>query len=98
MGVLKEHLYKEVLMRGAILQQINSHLHRETTLTQLVHWAQATVAAGDLSPDDEALLRDLVRLAGDPESEGFGLTMAEWSTLLSRLGQELQVSTSPLTR
>jgi hypoxanthine phosphoribosyltransferase len=97
-GVLKEHLYKEVLMRGAILSQMNRYLHREATLEQLVHWAQNTLEVGDLSPDDEAVLRDLVRHAGDPGSDGFGLTMEEWSTLLSRLGQELQVSTSPLGR
>jgi len=97
-GVLKEHLYKEVLMRNAILKRINSYLKRETTLAQLVAWAQDTLALGGLSPDDESLLRDLVGRAGDPASGGFGLTMEEWSDLLHRLGQELRVSTSPLGR
>ncbi len=96
-GVLKEHLYKEVVMRGAILEQINRYLNREGSLSQLVAWAQDTLVAGDLSPDDETLLRDLVTRAGDPGSEAFGLTMEEWSELLSRLGQELRVSTGPLT-
>ena len=50
-----------------------------------------------MSPDDESLLKDLVRHAGDPASEDFGLTMEEWSDLLGRLGQELRVSTSPLS-
>lgn len=95
-GVLKEHLYKEVLMRGAILEQINAHLNRDTTLLQLVTWALDTLAAGDLSPDDESLLHDLVTRAGEPESETFGLTMEEWADLLHRLGQELRVSTGPL--
>ena len=31
-GVLKEHLYKEVLMRGAILRQMNAYLSREISL------------------------------------------------------------------
>jgi hypoxanthine phosphoribosyltransferase len=97
-GVLKEHLYKEVLIRGAILKQMNCYLNRESTLAQLVDWAQHTLAAGDLSPDDESLLRDLVTRAGRPDDEAFGLTMEEWSDLLSRLGQELRVSTSPLAR
>jgi len=95
-GVLKEHLYKEVLMRGAILEQINCYLNRETSLTQLVTWAENTLNAGDLSPDDESLLRDLVAGAGEPGTETFGLTMEEWSTLLSRLGHELRVTTGPL--
>jgi len=95
-GVLKEHLYKEVLMRGAILKQINSYLNRESTLSELVTWAHDTLAKGGLSPDDESLLRDLVTRAGVPGSETFGLTMEEWSALLSRLGQELRVSTGPI--
>jgi len=95
-GVLKEHLYKEVLMRGAILDQINGYLNRESSLGQLVTWAQDTLGAGELSPDDESLLRDLVTCAGQPDSETFGLTMEEWSSLLSRLGRELRVTTGPL--
>jgi hypoxanthine phosphoribosyltransferase len=95
-GVLKEHLYKEVLMRGAILQQFNRCLSRETSLSQLVAWARETLAGAELSPDDAALLRDLVARAGEPGSNDFGLTMEEWSDLLRRLGQELRVSTIPL--
>jgi hypoxanthine phosphoribosyltransferase len=97
-GVLKEHLYKEVLMRGAIIQQMNKYLAREVSIDELITWAQDTLAAGDLSPDDEALLRDLVARAGEPDSATFGLTIEEWSRLLHRLGQELRVSTSPLAR
>jgi hypoxanthine phosphoribosyltransferase len=96
-GVLKEHLYKEVLMRGAILQQFNRCLSRETSLPQLVTWARETLSGAELSPDDAALLRDLVARAGKPGSDDFGLTMEEWSDLLRRLGQELRVSTIPLT-
>jgi hypoxanthine phosphoribosyltransferase len=96
-GVLKEHLYKEVLMRSAILKRINAYLNRESSLAQLIGWAKETLAAGDLSPDDESVLYDLVECAGDPASETFGLTMEDWSELLGRLGQELRVSTSPMS-
>jgi hypoxanthine phosphoribosyltransferase len=95
-GVLKEHLYKEVLMRSAILDKISKYLHREIGLIELVDWAQSTVAEEELSPDDESLLRDLVTRAGDPNSPAFGLTFEEWSDLLHRLGQELRVSSGPL--
>jgi hypoxanthine phosphoribosyltransferase len=97
-GVLKEHLYKEVLMREAIFQQMNSYFARDSSLFQMVSWAQDTLAAGDLSPDDESLLRDLVARAGDPADDGFGLTMEDWSILLGRLGRELRVNTGPLPR
>jgi hypoxanthine phosphoribosyltransferase len=97
-GVLKEHLYKEVLMRGAIIQEINKYLAWEISLGELITWARQTLEAGELSPDDEALLQDLVDWAGEPDSAAFGLTIEEWSRLLRRLGQELRVSTAPLAR
>ena len=97
-GVLKEHLYKEVLMRGAILRQINGCLSREIALSQLVTWATETLSRQDLSADDASLLGDLVARAGEPGSEGFGLTIEEWSDLLNRLGYQLRVTTGPLAR
>jgi hypoxanthine phosphoribosyltransferase len=97
-GVLKEHLYKEVLMRGAIIEELNKYLAREISLDELITWARQTLEAGELSPDDEALLQDLVAWAGEPDSATFGLTIEEWSRLLRRLGQELRVSTAPLAR
>ena len=95
-GVLKEHLYKEVLIRGAILRELNAYLDGQIPLAQLVAWAQDRLAGGDLSPVDEALLRDLVAQAGEPGSDGFGLTLEACSDLLGRLGHELQVDTRPL--
>jgi hypoxanthine phosphoribosyltransferase len=97
-GVLKEHLYKEVLMRGAIIQELNKYLAWQISLDELIAWARQTLEAGELSPDDEALLQDLVDWAGEPDSAAFGLTIEEWSRLLRRLGQELRVSTVPLAR
>jgi hypoxanthine phosphoribosyltransferase len=95
-GVLKEHLYKKVLMRGAMLQQMNRYLSREIELFELLAWAQDTLAGGDLAPDDEAFLRDLVARAGGPGDAKFGLTMEDCAELLGRLGQDLRVSTNPL--
>jgi hypoxanthine phosphoribosyltransferase len=97
-GVLKEHLYKKVLARGAILRELNHYVMGQTTLLELVAWAQDTVAQGDLSRDDEALLRELGACAGDPAGEDFGLTMEELRGFMARLGHELQVSTMPLNR
>jgi hypoxanthine phosphoribosyltransferase len=94
-GVLKEHLYKEVLTRGAILRELNAYLDGKTTLVQLVAWAQDTLAEGDLSPDDESLLCDLVARAGEPGSDAFGLTLEDCSDLVGRLGHELRISTGP---
>jgi hypoxanthine phosphoribosyltransferase len=94
-GVLKEHLYKEVLARGAILRQLNAYLNREVDVAQLVTWAQKTMGEGGLSPDDESLLRDLVARAGDPGSDAFGLTLEDCHDFLKRLDHELRISTNP---
>jgi hypoxanthine phosphoribosyltransferase len=95
-GVLKEHLYKEVLMREAILGQMNGYLTHQITLKELVSWGREMLLGGDLSPDDEAFLLDLIDRAGEPENTSFGLTMEDCSILLGRLGQGLVVSTGPL--
>ena len=97
-GVLKEHLYRDVLTRGAILQQLNGYLNGDVTLSQLVAWSQAMLAEGDLSPDDESLLRDLVKRAEQPGSDTYGLTLEDCSEFLKRLDHELRISTGPLAR
>jgi len=97
-GVLKEHLYKEVVMRNAILKKLTGYLNRQTSLAQLIAWTQQTLESGGLSADDESLLRDLVNRAGIPGSDAFGLTMEALSELLGRLGRELRISTGPLGR
>jgi hypoxanthine phosphoribosyltransferase len=97
-GVLKEHLYREVLIRGSMVRQMNRYLSRQIDLTALVKWAQATLAEGQLPAEDEAFLRELVAEAGEPRSESFGLTLEACSELMGRLGQELQVKTAPLAQ
>lgn len=94
-GVLKEHLYKEVLMRSAIVRKMNSYLGQEIPLSALVDWARETLSAGELSADDAALLKDLIDRAGQPGTRRFGLTLEDCDYLLRRLGQELRVSTAP---
>lgn len=96
-GVLKEHLYREVLARGAVLRQLNAYVNREISLPQLVVWAKDILAKGDLSPQDESLLRDLAVRAAEP-SRAHGLTLDDCAEFLSRLGQELRVTTGPVPR
>jgi hypoxanthine phosphoribosyltransferase len=95
-GVLKEPLYKKVLTRGAIVRHLNSYLNQEIDLAQLRAWAKETLAGDDLSENDESVLRDLVRRAGEPGSQGFGLAIEDCAEFLRRLGHELRVSTAPL--
>lgn len=94
-GVLKEHLYKEVLARGEILRNFNAYLAHHISLPQLSLWATGALAKGGLAPRDEALLRDLVARASEP-SRSHGLTLEDCSEFLGRLGQELRVSSAPL--
>lgn len=97
-GVLKEHLYKKVLARGAILRQMNRYLSRQMGLEELIAWAQATLEAGDLTPEDESFLHELLKCAGEPGDEAFGLTLEECEYLMKHLGQELEVSARPLAQ
>jgi hypoxanthine phosphoribosyltransferase len=94
-GVLKEHLYKEVLIRGAILRQMNRYLAREMPLAELVSWAAKTLEEGDLSAQDEAFLRGLRERAGEPGTATFGLTLEDAAELMTGLGQALEVRMVP---
>jgi len=97
-GVLKEHLYKKVLTRGAILKQMNRYLARQMGLDELILWGRETLAAGDLAQEDEIFLRELLDMAGTPGNEAFGLTLEECEHLMGHLGQELEVSAKPLAQ
>jgi hypothetical protein len=94
-GVLKEHLYREVLARDAIVRKLNAYLQQEVSPTQLVAWAEETLLGGGLAPDDEQLLHDLVTCAGDG-GQVSGLTLEECAEFLGRLGHKLHVSTTPM--
>jgi hypoxanthine phosphoribosyltransferase len=95
-GVLKEHLYKEVLTRSAILKHITAYLNRETLLSELVSWAEETLAGGALSGEDELLLQDLLDRVREHDDELQGLTLEDCDEFLRRLGRELRISTAPL--
>lgn len=97
-GVLKEHLYREVLIRGAMVRQMNRYLNRQIDIVELAEWARDTLAEGKLSAEDEAFLRDLVSQAGEQGTESFGLTLEACSRLMARLGQDLQVKTVPVAQ
>jgi hypothetical protein len=97
-GVLKEHLYRKVLIRGALVRQMSRYLSREIELTELIEWATATLAEGQLPAEDEAFLRELVAEAGEPCSDSFGLTLEACSRLMGRLGQDLTVRTVPIAQ
>jgi hypothetical protein len=78
-------------MRGAILRNMNSYLGREIPAGQLVLWAQDTLRAGGLSPDDA-----LAPGPGGPRREPATSLWPHPGGLrqfLRRLGQELRVST-----
>jgi hypoxanthine phosphoribosyltransferase len=96
-GVLKEHLYKQVLARGAIVRQLNAYLERRLSLPELVDWAEVTLAQGGLSRADRLLLQDLVDRAGEGDRESWGLKLEDCAEFLDRLGYDLRVMATPQT-
>jgi hypoxanthine phosphoribosyltransferase len=95
-GVLKEHLYREVLIRGAILRRMNQYLSREIPLEELVSWGRQTLAEGELSEEDDAFLTELLARAGEPGTGAFGLSLEDSAELMARLGQALEVRVTPI--
>jgi hypoxanthine phosphoribosyltransferase len=97
-GVLKEPLYKKVLLRGAIVQKLNNYLNQRIDARQLVSWARQTLASNDLAPADRELVEELVACVGNLGGPDAGLTVQECTGFLTRLGYGLEVSLRPLAQ
>ena len=70
---------------------IAAYLRRETTLDELVDWAESALMESDVTPDDiEAISGVLARL-GVSDVRAFGLTWEDCEDLLGQLGYEARV-------
>jgi len=72
---------------GAIL----SYLRHETSLTQLVDWAENTLLEARFSDEDMDVLTHVLGRLGLADVRAFGLSWEECEELIQMLGYTLQV-------
>ncbi len=78
--------------RKALLEKLLSYVRHETTLSELVDWAENTIMDGelDLNDDVETMMDVLMYLAG-ADTRGFPLTRDVLTEFVEKLGGKMPV-------
>jgi hypothetical protein len=80
-----------IITRKTVRDKILGYLNQETTLAQLVDWAENALDEESFDLRDTALLADVIARLGAADVEGFGLPWDDCHTFLSRLGYKVEV-------
>ena len=80
-----------IITRKTVRDKILGYLNQETTLAQLVDWAENAFDEESFDLRDTALLADVIARLGAADVEGFGLHWDDCHTFLSRLGYKVEV-------
>ena len=85
-----------LVTKEVVRDQLLAYLNQQITLAQLVDWAENTLCDGELELHDIEILSDILARLGLADVREFGLSWEDCSTLLARLGYQLQVEAIPL--
>ena len=85
-----------LITKEVVRDQLLAYLNQQITLAQLVDWAENTLCDGELELHDIEILSDILAQLGLADVRKFGLSWEDCSTLLARLGYQLQVEAIPL--
>jgi len=85
-----------LVTKEVVRDQLLAYLNQQKTLAQLVDWAENTLCDGELEMHDIEILSDILARLGLADVREFGLSWEDCSTLLARLGYQLQVEAIPL--
>lgn len=80
-----------------VRHQLLAYLNQRITRMELVNWAENTLCSGELDTHDIETISDILARLGLADVREFGLSWEDCSTLLARLGYQLQVEAIPLT-
>ena len=72
-------------------QKLTAFLHHETSLAQLVDWAETALLDGEFADQDAEALRFVISRLGVAAVRAFGLTWEDCEHLLDRLGYRTRV-------
>jgi hypothetical protein len=72
-------------------QKLTAFLHHESSLAQLVDWAENAMFDGEFAEQDAEALRFVVSRIGVADVRAFGLTWEDCEILLDRLGYRTRV-------
>jgi cobyrinic acid a,c-diamide synthase len=80
------------ITKQTVAEKIAAYLHHETSLAELVHWAEQAVMEGEFAEAEAAALRTVVSRLGVADVKAFGLTWEDCEQLLRQLGYSARVN------
>lgn len=81
-----------MITRQTVLNKLNGYLNHETTLGDLVDWAERALIEPSIPESEDAdMLMDILMYLGAADSRGFPLTWEILSGFLERLGSRARV-------
>jgi hypothetical protein len=83
-----------MITRQTVRNKILAYLNHETTLAEIVDWAENAVFEGDFEEKDSELLMQVIGRLGGADVEQFSLSWDDYYDMLSELGYKPQVVTA----
>jgi hypothetical protein len=79
------------LTREAVARKLASYLHRETSLDELVAWANVAMMEADFDEAYYDIIRDAVARLGLANVQAFGLTWEGCASIFKQLSYDARV-------
>jgi len=80
-----------VITRRTVADKVAAYLRHETSLAQLVDWAEGALLDGEIEEADAATISKVVARLGVADVRAFGLTWEDCEDLLRTLGYAARV-------
>ncbi len=79
------------ITKDMVAAKIASHLRHETSLAELVDWAERAFMDADFDPADTEVLANVIARLGAADVRAFGLTWEDCEAILATLGYNARV-------
>lgn len=79
------------VMRQMVGEKLIAYLQHQTTLSELVEWAEQVMQEGDFEETDYDSLREVISRLGLADVRVFGLTWEDCEQFLQRLGYSVRL-------
>lgn len=80
-----------MITRQAVAEKIGAYLHHESSLAELVDWAEDAMMEGEFEEGDIDTLRAVIARLGLADVRAFGLEWTDCEELLRQLGFSARV-------
>ncbi len=85
-----------IITKELTRDQLLAYLNHHVTLPDLVDWAETALLEGELEKQNAETLRDIIARIGLADVRQFGLSWADCSDILAKLGYRTQVNVIPI--